>query len=88
MLDQQTKCIPTEPGASGLDDRFCEVLDAAPVMIWVSGQDKGCVWFNRPWLSFTGRSMAQGAGNGWTEGIHPDDYQRCLEIYTGRFDNK
>lgn len=70
----------------GLDERFCEVMDAAPVMIWVSGEDKGCVWFNRPWLTFTGRSMAQEIGNGWTEGVHPDDYDRCLATYAGHFE--
>lgn len=77
--------IPVErPG--GLDERFCEVMDAAPVMIWVSGEDKGCVWFNRPWLTFTGRSMAQELGNGWTEGVHRGDFDRCLEIYIGHFE--
>ena len=58
----------TEP-SGGLDDRFCEVMDAAPVMIWVSGEDKGCVWFNKPWLTFTGRQMDQEIGNGWSESI-------------------
>ena len=59
---------------SKLDARFCEVMDAAPVMIWVSGMDRGCVWFNRPWLTFTGRSLAQEMGYGWSEGVHPDEY--------------
>jgi PAS domain S-box-containing protein len=85
MLDQQ-------PGGnrfelrSGLDERFCEVMDAAPVMIWVSGLDKGCIWFNRPWLTFTGRSMSQELGDGWTEGVHPDDFERCLDTHIGHFD--
>ena len=84
MLDQ-TDYVPTEP-VGGLDERFCEVMDAAPVMIWVSGADKNCVWFNRPWLNFTGRSMPQELGTGWTEGVHPDDYERCLQIYCSKFD--
>ena len=42
-------------------------MDVAPVMIWVSNTDKQCVWFNRPWLNFTGRGMAQEVGNGWAE---------------------
>jgi PAS domain len=45
--------IPSEP-QGGLDARFCKAMDAAPVMIWVSGGDKLCIWFNRPWLEFTG----------------------------------
>jgi len=77
--------VGTEP-SGGLDARFCEVMDAAPVMIWVSGEDKGCVWFNKPWLTFTGRQMDQEIGNGWSEGVHRDDFDRCLKIYTTQFD--
>jgi PAS domain S-box-containing protein len=77
--------FPVElPG--GLDARFCEVMDAAPVMIWVSGTDKQCVWFNRPWLNFTGRDKQQELGNGWSEGVHPEDLDRCLKTYVDHFD--
>jgi PAS domain S-box-containing protein len=77
--------FPVEsPG--GLDARFCEVMDAAPVMIWVSGTDKQCFWFNRPWLTFTGRDMQQEFGNGWSEGVHPEDFDRCVETYVSHFD--
>jgi PAS domain S-box-containing protein len=76
---------PVEP-AGGLDARFCEVMDVAPVMIWVSGPDKQCIWFNRPWLAFTGRGMQQEVGNGWAEGVHPKDFDRCLETYVSHFD--
>jgi len=71
---------------AGLDARFCEVMDAAPVMIWVSGEEKGCSWFNRPWLTFTGRSLAQEVGSGWTEGVHYDDLYPCLRTYISHFD--
>src|SRR5262249_17363399 len=63
-----------------------EVMDAAPVMIWVSAQNKLCVWFNRPWLAFTGHGMAQELGDGWAKGVHPQDFDRCLEIYVSHFD--
>jgi PAS domain S-box-containing protein len=61
-------------------------MDAAPVMIWVSGKDKGCVWFNRPWLTFTGRRLDQELGKGWSEGVHHDDFERCLKVYSTHFD--
>src|SRR5215472_763460 len=63
------------------EQRFRNMADAAPVMIWVSGPDKGCIFFNKVWLDFTGRTMPQESGNGWAEGVHPDDRDRCLAIY-------
>jgi len=65
---------------------FRELADNAPVMVWRSGPDKLCDWFNKPWLDFTGRTMEQELGNGWTEGVHPDDFHRCLETYVDAFD--
>jgi PAS domain S-box-containing protein len=84
-IGQRPKRSSTEL-AGGLDARFREVMDAAPVMIWVSGKDKGCVWFNKPWLKFTGRRLTQELGNGWLEGVHHDDFDRCIKVYTSHFD--
>ena len=70
------------------ESRFREVANAAPVLIWMAGLDKLCYFFNQGWLSFTGRSMEQEMGNGWAEGVHPDDFDRCLDIYIRSFDSR
>lgn len=59
-----------------------EVIDHAPIMIWGAAPNGLCNYFNKPWLDFTGRSLEQELGNGWSEGVHPDDLPRCLGIYT------
>jgi PAS domain S-box-containing protein len=68
------------------DDRFRLLVDQAPFMLWSSGRDGMCNFFNRPWLEFRGRTMAEEAGNGWVEGVHPDDRQRCVDTYRRAFD--
>src|SRR5213080_3931914 len=66
--------------------RFRTVADAAPVLIWMSGPDKLCTFFNKGWLDFTGRKLEQELGKGWTEGVHADDLEHCLEVYGNSFD--
>lgn len=68
------------------EKQFRILADTAPVLIWASGTDGFCTFFNKPWLQFTGRTMEQELGNGWTAGVHPEDYDRCLETYVTSFD--
>jgi len=67
------------------EERFRTMADNAPVLIWVAGSDAMRTFFNKPWLDFTGRIMEMEAGAGWTDGVHPDDYQRCLDAYLAAF---
>jgi PAS domain S-box-containing protein len=68
------------------EKRFREMADSAPVMIWVAGTDKAYHYFNKGWLDFTGRTMAQEIGEGWVENIHPQDKQYYLDTYSQAFD--
>jgi PAS domain S-box-containing protein len=65
--------------------RFRLMADAAPVLIWISGLDKRWTYFNKGWLDFTGRTMEEDLENGWAEGIHADDLDRCLQTYVEAF---
>ncbi|MBI2765831.1 MAG: GAF domain-containing protein [Chloroflexi bacterium] len=70
--------MPTEPG-------FRTMANAAPVLIWVADATTACTFFNQQWLDFTGKSLAAEIGDGWAEGVHPEDLDACLAIYLGSF---
>jgi PAS domain S-box-containing protein len=63
------------------EERFKTIANTAPVMIWMSGQDKFSDFFNISWLTFTGRTIMEESGEGWLEGVHPEDVQKCIELY-------
>jgi len=68
------------------EQRFRTTANAAPVLIWMSGKDKRCTWFNQRWLDFVGRDMEQEIGDGWCDNLHPADFDRALDTYHAAFD--
>lgn len=68
------------------EQRFRVITEAMPVMVWMSGTDKLCTYFNKSWFDFVGRTLDKERGNGWAENVHPDDFERCLQIYVSSFD--
>jgi len=67
------------------EERFRALADALPVMIWMSGDNAQGTFFNREWLEFRGRTLEAESGNGWAEGLHPDDREPCLDKYLKAF---
>jgi PAS domain S-box-containing protein len=70
------------------EERFRNMADNAPVMIWMSGVDKLCTYFNRQWLIFSGRNIEEELGMGWADGVHPEDCKHCIETYNNAFDRR
>ena len=67
---------------------YLKIFEEFPALIWRAGLDKACNHFNKTWLDFTGRTLEQETGNGWTEGVHPEDFDFCLQTYITSFDKR
>lgn len=80
--------MPSEQSLTESERLFQLVANTAPVMIWMSGPDKLCNYFNQPWLEFTGRALEAELGNGWSEGVHPDDLLQCMNNYLEAFEHR
>ena len=65
--------------------RFRLMADHSPVMLWRSGRTSECDYFNQVWLAFTGRPLECELGVGWSEGVHPEDFQHCMDTYLDAF---
>jgi PAS domain S-box-containing protein len=77
------------PRETPVDDEFNPLdFEDFPALIWRSGLDRKCSYFNRTWLAFTGRSLDQEAGDGWVEGVHPEDLEACVRTYVESFDRR
>lgn len=70
------------------EELFRSMADTAPVMIWLSGEDKQCTYLNKQWIEFTGVSAEEQLGSGWVLAIHPDDRDRVFDIYANAFNER
>jgi PAS domain S-box-containing protein len=83
-----TERVATQQALSESEERFRNMADNSPVMIWVSAPDNSCTYINKRWLNFTGRTMQQELGAGWAESIHPDDRDRSFQIYANSVEER
>jgi PAS domain S-box-containing protein len=85
VVEDITERRQTELALQESEKRFRNMADTAPVMIWVADADQRCTFFSQGWLNFTGATMEQAVGNGWTERLHPDSREPCQRNFSGAF---
>jgi PAS domain S-box-containing protein len=60
------------------EERFRNLADSVPALVWMSDAGGQCIYVNQPWLAYSGRTLMQEFGRGYADGIHPDDRPRAL----------
>jgi PAS domain S-box-containing protein len=83
-----TERVQAQQALRESEERFRNMADTAPVMIWVSQEDRLCTYFNQQWLDFTGHAMEEELGHGWVAGVHPEDQAQCLETFAKAFESR
>src|SRR5262245_11044597 len=63
------------------EERFRQMADNAPVVVWLTEQDGACTYLSRSWYEFTGQAPESGLGFGWLDATHPDDRQYAHDIF-------
>jgi PAS domain S-box-containing protein len=81
LMRDATASVHAARGTTELESRSRVTSDSAPVLVWMARSDMARDWFNRSWLKFRGRTLGDELGEGWTQGVHPEDLERCLGIY-------
>lgn len=66
-------------------DFHLTLLEEFPSLVWRTDAQGRCDYVNRTWLAFTGRTREQEAGDGWAEGLHPDDRERAMRVHRAAF---
>ncbi len=88
LIADATERKKAEDAVRESEMRFRRMADTAPVLMWMADEEKQCVYFNKQWFDFTGRTLEQELGFGWAEGVHPDDLERCIRTYEQAFDRR
>ena len=85
VLRDATASVQAARGTQEVESRSRVTSDSAPVLVWMARADTQRDWFNRSWLKYRGRTLGDELGQGWTDGVHPEDLERCLGIYRSSF---
>jgi PAS domain S-box-containing protein len=70
------------------EERFRVIANTTPVMIWMSDVEKQVTYLNQTWLDYTGWPLDAALGHRWIELVHPDDRERCRDLYVKAFEQR
>lgn len=88
VVDEITENKKAEEALIKSRDFYLKLFEEFPALIWRSGLDAKCNYFNKSWLEFSGRTFEEELGDGWVAGVHPDDTEKCFNIYINAFNKR
>jgi PAS domain S-box-containing protein len=62
-------------------EEFRTLAEAMPQIVWITRPDGWNVYFNQHWMEYTGLTLEESLGSGWSKPFHPDDQQRAQQAW-------
>jgi PAS domain S-box-containing protein len=63
------------------------LAEALPQIVWITHADGSNIYFNQKWVEYTGLTLEEGYGDGWSKPFHPDDQQRARDAWQNAVKN-
>ncbi len=70
----------TESRLSESEQRFRDMADASPAIIWLSDENNVTTYTNKKWIEFIGKDISNDP-DGWNKIIHPDDRIKTSQTF-------
>ncbi len=74
---------PADAGPTTAD--FRHLADAIPQLAWMADGSGAIFWYNRRWYDYTGTTLAEMRGRGWSKVHHPDHVLDVVARYNEAF---
>jgi PAS domain S-box-containing protein len=81
VCEEITERVQVEAALRQSEERFRNLADNAPMMVWVTDTSGYCTYLSKSWCEFTGQTEATGLGFGWLTAVHPDDREFSKGIF-------
>lgn len=81
VCEEVTDRLANERRLAESEERFRQMADDAPMMVWETGPDGACSFLSRSWYEFTGQTPEQALGFGWLKAVHPEDAPESERIF-------
>jgi PAS domain S-box-containing protein len=83
-----TEQVERESRLQESENRFRELADHTPVMIWMTDEKGLTTYLNRSWLHFTGEDISGKSGAAWAALVHPEDREEAIRQYRLSYDRR
>ena len=77
LYNDITERVRIERELQKSEEEFRSLAEAMPQIVWITRADGWNTYFNQHWMDYTGLTLEESLGHGWSKPFHPDDRQQA-----------